>query len=271
MIDLKFLQHLADFRTHTFEDVMQDIYLDYLYNEIQLYGFTCQFDTYGNLFCYRGKRNKMTPLIISHVDINQDYCYNPIKLLQHKDKLFAMDIEKMMQVGAGFDDKIGNYFALKYAADTENDVKIIFTKDEEAGCVGTTHLPPEWLNYITFAVQLDRRGASDISQFTNGVPTVSKQFKKWAAPVLSKFGYKWANTLCTDVGELKSYHGVNFCCVNISCGYYNEHTSYEFLNITEYLNAQQFTCELLNRCDGSLHYHKVSAPPLKIHKFFFNH
>lgn len=248
-MNLEKYNELVKFRSISFS-VAQDYLIIYLQDYLKKLKFDTYIDLYGNLIAERGKGNK--PLIIAHVDINQDNEYIPT-LVRINDYLIGFF--EGMQMGVGHDDKVGIYFALKFAAETNVPLCIIFTKDEEVGCIGTLNLNYDFSN-INLAVQLDRRGNSDISEYTNGVEVVSTEFKKLCKPYLKDHNFKFTRTIYTDVGELKSSHKVDFCCVNISCGYYNEHTNNEYLKITEFNNSYIFASKLLTNLGNKKQYHK---------------
>lgn len=60
---------------------------------------------------------------------------------------------------------------------------------------------------------------------------------------MKKYGYNWEYCIFTDVGEIAKSNEVQ--AVNISCGYYNEHTAKEYLNYSEFINACNFAIELI--------------------------
>jgi len=254
--NFNFYRHLLGYRTFSYDDISQDMFIDFLQSELEMYGFQCRRDKYGNLIADRGPIDQIKPLIIAHVDINQREEQIPTI---HNIDGWIIGMLDGQQIGAGHDDRAGIYFALLYAEHTTFDVRIIFTKDEEVGCLGTSALPKWSLKNISMAVQLDRRGRSDISDFTNGVNVVSKSFKKRAIPTLEKYGYQWQRTMFTDVGHLKSHHMVDFCCMNISCGYYDEHTNNERLNVAQYQNAINFATELLITFGYEKQHHKAES------------
>lgn len=237
-------KELVQHRCFSFDDKQQDIFIKYLESVLIESNFKTTIDKYGNLIAERNVSNSAyIPLIMAHVDINQSDENVPL-LVRINDWIFGFDNKTGTTVGVGHDDKAGIYFALQVAK-TDLDCKIIFTKDEEVGCVGTSCLSRSHFKNISFAVQLDRRGSSDVSQYTNGVNTVSKAFKENTKTTLKKYGMKYVNCVYTDVGAIKAVHKVDFCCINVSCGYYNEHSNKETLNIGEFTNSMNFAYEML--------------------------
>lgn len=259
--NVKEYNKLVQYRCFSFDDKAQDQFINYLQTVLINHNFRTTVDLYGNLIAERNVgNNDFIPLIIAHVDINQQDDATPM-LVRINDWLFGFDDATGTSIGVGHDDKAGIYFALQVAK-TKLDCKIIFTKDEEVGCVGTSYLEKIHFKNISFAVQLDRRGSSDVSQYTNGVNVVSKAFKENTKATLTKFGMKYVDCVYTDVGALKSVHKVDFCCINVSCGYYNEHSNKETLNIQQFTNSMQFAYEMLVLFGGShqKHVNKVGKP-----------
>lgn len=256
------MQVLANYRTMSYDMEAQYLFINYLQSELNLYGFDTYVDLYGNLIGVRGAG--LLPLLIHHVDINQVDANVPILV---KNDTYCLGIHKGQQIGVGFDDKAGILFALWIAEQTDLQCKIVFTLDEEVGCVGTQNLDVSIFDNITLAIQLDRRGYKDISSYTNGVYTVSKEFILLSKDLCNNYGFKFIQTMYTDVGELKAYHNVDFCCMNISTGYYNAHQDNEYLNIAQFNNSCKFAYELLKTFGNVKQVHKYVKPKIKSFKY----
>lgn len=185
----------------------------------------------GNLIITKGVPKVA---IVAHLDINQ--MKGNCQLEIDNDLWYSSN-----NIGPGFDDKTGIAFALYYLWNFNN-IQIIFTKDEEIGCIGASKVKLD--SNIKFLVQLDRRGFSDVAQYTNGIYTVNEDTIETLKPTLDKFGYHWQNCVYTDIGEIARNNSVQ--AVNISCGYYNEHSSKESLVFSEFINACNFSIDLIN-------------------------
>lgn len=233
-------------------DETQDRFLEMMAAIFVKRGFACFFDTYGNLLAERKKHQEFVPLVIAHVDINQPKI-DPIPVEVDG---WIVGMQNGIQKGLGHDDRAGVYFA-QQIAETDLECKIILTKDEEIGAIGAGKLPKEFFHDVSLCLQLDRRGASDISDFTNGVEVVSNEFKVKLKGLLKKHNYAFTTCMFTDVGELKSTLEVDMCCMNISCGYYNEHFQDERLNWNQYVNACNFALGILMLCGKEKQLHKA--------------
>ena len=157
----------------------------------------------------------------------------PIALVAHLDTVFPYGKRKIYydreaQViwspnGLGADDRAG-VFAILLIIQHGFRPTVIFTTDEELGCLGVDKLvldypePPWPINYI---IQLDRQGANDCVFYNCNNP----EFEKY----IEEFGF---------VSDFGSFSDISAICpawgiagVNLSVGYINEHTLQETLHV----------------------------------------
>ena len=134
-------------------------------------------------------------------------------------------------VGIGADDRAGCAILWLLQNSGHN---LLITDAEEIGRIGAKYLMREHpaiideINKSRFAVEFDRRGADDYKCYE--IP-VEDEFKKY---IEAKTGFKDAGTFSvTDISELCK----DICGVNLSTGYYNEHTPRETLNVNQWLNT----------------------------------
>ena len=166
----------------------------------------------------------------------------PIALAAHMDTVFETEILSLKTKGGellydkqknimhcvgygGFDDKAG-IFAILQIIQKGLRPHIILSTDEERGCIGARVLssfecPFEDLRYI---IQLDRRGERD-AVFYDMDTVVCKDFVEY----VESFGFTEAYGTFTDITEYCPAWGV--AGVNLSVGYYSEHTSCEILYV----------------------------------------
>lgn len=121
--------------------------------------------------------------------------------------------------GIGGDDRCGVYAILRIIRDHK--CSVLFCEDEEIGCVGAgkfakTELCKSVAEDINFMVEIDRRGNKDLVYYSN----INTAFKNWCAEVT---GYETAWGTCSDISKLMP--AMNRSGVNISAGYYDEHTT----------------------------------------------
>lgn len=119
---------------------------------------------------------------------------------------------------------------------------ILITNGEEKGCKGSRYLMDrhynifEDLNQHQFMVEFDSRGSTDFKTYFVG----SNDFDKY---INKSIGYKKVNGKYTDICVLCE----TICGVNLSVGYYNEHTNKEYLNLDEWQNTLNVAREWLSK------------------------
>lgn len=99
--------------------------------------------------------------------------------------------------------------------------------EEESGCIGSSNLvnsQPNWLEYVDFAISLDRYGTKSIITHQMGQRCCSEQFSESLSTILdmghvsdNRGSYTDSNEYIYDVSE----------CTNLSVGYYNQHKADE--------------------------------------------
>lgn len=132
-------------------------------------------------------------------------------------------------IGIGADDRVGCSI-LWHLKDLGH--SLLITSGEESGCQASEHIMTSewWRKEINtthvFAVQFDRRGCND-AVFYNLATTDFAEYVK------DKTGYKPSSGCGTDIRRLCTL----ICGVNLSSGYYSEHSSEERLIVSQYLNT----------------------------------
>ncbi len=119
---------------------------------------------------------------------------------------------------------------------------LLITDGEEHGQRGSYHLMKNYkklaeeLNAHRYMIQLDRRGSSDYKTYDLAV---SSEFCHY---IETHTGFRDAGSYsCTDIVALCR----KICGVNLSVGYYNEHTWKEYLSYPEWLNTYNIVNDLL--------------------------
>ena len=110
---------------------------------------------------------------------------------------------------------------------------LLIVDGEECGCIGSNFLMQECpeiadsLNSNHFMIEIDRRGASDFKCYNVGTDSFRNyvaQQTGYTEPERSSFTD--ITVLCRDI-----------CGVNLSCGYYSEHSVDEYLIVDEWLHT----------------------------------
>lgn len=185
----------------------------------------------------------------------------PIALAAHMDTVFETEIYNLKQghsgellydrqknimhcVGfGGFDDKAG-IFAILQILQSGLRPHIILSTDEEKGCIGARVLATQECPFgdLRYIIQLDRRGTRDCV-FYDLDTDICKQFVDY----VEAFGFVESYGTFTDITEYCPAWGV--AGVNLSVGYYNEHTSYEILYVDPLLATIKKVTAMLRQTD----------------------
>lgn len=197
----------------------------------------------GNLYVTRGDAD-IYPCVVAHTDTVHDI-EKEFHVQRHKDVLYAIN-ENYERVGIGGDDKVGVFVALEILRTTPI-CKVAFFRDEEVGCVGSKLADMDFFKDVAFVLQCDRQGYSD---FVNSIfyeKLFTDEFSKAIEPMLDNYSKVESDGGMTDVWQL-TQNGLDVCCANMSCGYYDPHTDNEYIKINEVmltLDLVKEICETL--------------------------
>lgn len=128
--------------------------------------------------------------------------------------------------GAGFDDRAGIYAIWKIvdACYGKSKPTIIITTGEEDYGVGAKALAKKpAMRDIKYMIELDRQGKNDCVFYQ----CANRDFIKY----IEGFGFKEARGSYSDITFLMTPWKI--CGVNLSIGYYNEHSDFEILRVDE--------------------------------------
>lgn len=138
----------------------------------------------------------------------------------------------------GADDRAG-VAALWYLKDLGH--SLLVTNGEEYGTLGSRYLMSSKkmaaiIQNHQFMIQFDRRGSNDYVTYEVG----TKEFRKF---IRKQTGYSYAPGTFTDIAVLAR----DICGVNLSIGYYGEHTPNEILIVPEWINTVEIAKNLLSQ------------------------
>lgn len=174
----------------------------------------------------------------------KDYIYAvgdiPIALCAHMDTVFPKPPEKneiyydrckgvmWSPVGLGADDRAGVFSIIQIIKHNFRP-HIIFTTDEEKGCLGASALAEQECPFddLRYVIQLDRRGSDDCVFYE----CENFEFTDY----VEKFGFVENFGTFSDIYDLCPAWGI--AGVNLSIGYYNEHSVIETLHVNSMLNT----------------------------------
>jgi len=197
------------------------------------------YKNHGNLYVTRGNAD-IYPCVVAHTDTVHDI-HKEFYVQRHKDVLYAIngDYER---VGIGGDDKVGVFVALEILRTTPN-CKVAFFRDEEVGCVGSKVADMTFFKDVAFVLQCDRQGYADFVNEIFYETLFTDEFSQAIAPLLDKYGKVESDGGMTDVWQLAE-NGLDVCCANMSCGYYDPHTDNEYIKINEVMATLSLVKEI---------------------------
>jgi hypothetical protein len=155
----------------------------------------------------------------------------PVLLVAHLDTVhreapelicYSADKQTVMSPqGIGGDDRCGVYMVLQIIK--KHKCHVLFCEDEEIGGIGAglfvkSNIKPD-VNYI---VELDRRGDNDAVFYDCDNPEF--------AEFVTSFGFREAMGSFSDISIIAPE--LKIAAVNISSGYYNEHSKHEYVDLS---------------------------------------
>lgn len=158
-------------------------------------------------------KGSLPVLLVAHLDTVHK---EPVKTVCYSaDGSIAMSPE-----GIGGDDRAGVYMILQIIK--KHRCHVLFCEDEEIGGIGAhkfagSDIKPE-VNYI---VELDRRGSDDAVFYDCDNPEFTK--------FVTDFGFKQELGSFSDISVIAP--ALKVAAVNISAGYYYEHSRHEYVNL----------------------------------------
>lgn len=204
---------------------------------------TVTVDAYGNLLgelkCGNGKGS--TVLLSAHMDT--------VKGVMPDKKLVLENGSISADNGAlGADDRAGIAIILTVLRNVKNlsfngTIKISFSREEEIGCVGAGKINPEWYKGTDLAIIVDRRGSRDIvvgcsmAYCTNNVGEFMEDMSE-----LLDMDYQCVEGGVSDAMAFAE-NGIN--SINLSAGYYNEHTSKEFVVVSQMFDTAKLVLQAI--------------------------
>ncbi len=177
-------------------------------------------------FLYLKPINKGVPVCFTaHMDTVHSETPKQFIIEKHADKTILSSPQ-----GIGGDDRCGIYMIVKLL-DIGLRPYVVFCEDEEIGCIGakkfsqSEHVKEMEVNFI---VELDRRNANDAVYYDCD----NEEFENF---ITETTGYETDAGTFSDICEIAPKVGV--AAVNLSCGYYREHTKDHYVVWEEMINT----------------------------------
>jgi putative aminopeptidase FrvX len=198
--------------------------LEYSMDEVKV-------DNYGNLLATKvvGDGNGATVLLSAHMDT--------VKGVLADRELIEKNGRISSSKGAlGADDRAGIAIILTVLENInklgfDGTIKVAFSREEEIGCVGSGKIDPKWYEDVDLAIVCDRRNSRDIVVGC-GMAFCSNEVAYFMEDVskMADMDYKATEGGISDAMTFAE-EGIN--SINLSVGYYNEHTDREYVVISE--------------------------------------
>ena len=144
----------------------------------------------------------------------------------------------------GADDKNGVFICLECLKKYDS-MKVVFFREEETGCKGSSEAVRSFFDDGRFVIQPDRKGNSDLITNIGYSELCSEGLIEAIEP--EKWGYMEENGLMTDILTLKE-KGLEVSCINVSCGYYNAHTDEEITVKKDLMKCLRFIEHIIEDC-----------------------
>lgn len=214
--------------------------IKYLKSELRKINGVSFYEIDENIFATKGKG--LMPCVVSHIDTVHAIT-SDLYPLQIGDNITGFNRKTLTQTGIGGDDKVGIWICLEVLKKFDN-IKVAFFANEEVGCKGSYSSGLKFFENCTFVLQCDRQGNKDFVYDACGVELSSKGFQDTIQSTLEQFGYSFSHGGMTDVMALKE-NGLEVCCANMSCGYYNPHRPNEYINVVDVENVKNMVFSLI--------------------------
>lgn len=212
----------------------------FIMSELDKFGVAYKVDTKGQIYSFTDK----SVLFSAHID--QVIYSSPCTFVDFSDINHVKGYDCLHnRCNLGADDKNGVYILLKLLNKFKNNISFIFSTEEEMGGNIKFILDKNYIDIysIKYAIILDRKGSHDIIGYMNNYCDLD--FDSIMCTVGYYFGYTTTDGFISDANVISNY--IN--CVNISVGYYNNHTRNEYSSLTDITNSLAFATELVNYSD----------------------
>jgi len=223
---------------------------DFVLNFVQSYSdhFIIKTDETKKFILVTPKTN-LYPVLVSHLDIyNEINKPDRIELVKEDNLNVYEGYLEDTRTLLGGDDRNGVWTMLTLMENNHN-IGYLFTTDEECGCIGVHYVLDNGIlssieENITYFLQIDRRGISDLAYYImdNGLKT--HQNLKFQSKLEMLEDYSLTKGSSTDIKHICKKLGI--CGINISAGYYNEHESQEYTDVNYLLNLPKTIEKIIN-------------------------
>jgi tripeptide aminopeptidase len=214
-------------------------------------------DQYGNIYVTKGTADYY-PCVVAHTDsVHRIVDMEIVEDTNNDDFLYAIEKGTKKKTGCGGDNKAGVYVCLELLESVDV-LKVVFFVSEEYGCFGSILSDETFFTNVGYALQFDAPESDWVTHYCNGVKLFDEDgdFYKTIQPILEDYmgDYELGRHPYTDVNILGSFH--DFSCINYSVGYYNMHSSNEYVSFKYTKQALNIALEIISSL-GNIKYHFI--------------
>ena len=205
------------------------------------------------------------PCVISHTDtvhglndinIREEMLPNAQKEIKLSYKAYDNDGDP---TGIGGDDKCGVFACLTLLKELPY-VKAAFFVSEETGCHGSMKADPTFFENVGYGIQFDAPENWMITEKCFGQVLFDRETEFFDAcdEVLTEgMGDRMRYMVhpYTDVYALRGKF--DFSCINFSIGYYQYHTSHEYVVVEDVINGIDMGKKMIDKLGNKLHYKEM--------------
>ena len=263
-----FLKQILSVPTKTGkEDLMVKFITEWLLeNNIEYY-----VDVRKNIYATKNENtseDQVFPCVISHTDtvhsIDTINIVEEYKLNAQKERKLSLTAYNNFgwPTGIGGDDKCGIFACLMLLKELPV-LKAAFFVSEENGCNGSKYADPDFFKNVGYAIQFDAPYNNLVTEKCFGVKLFERDsdfFEKCDSIIKENYvsDVMYMNHPYTDVYALKKTF--DFSCINISIGYYDYHTSKEYVVIEDTFNGLDVGRKLISRLGYEKYDYKWEDP-----------
>ena len=180
----------------------------------------------GNHYIYAEGNSNIC--LVSHIDTMRDE-RTELKIIEDGDIIRAEDDI------LGGDDRLGVAMMLELMA-VENKPNLLFCNGEERGCTGVRKFIEDFYYFpskkVSLFIELDRRGENDAVTY-NEISSLFIRENRFC----EKFGFTDQFGTSSDIYYLTEFYSIP--SVNLSVGFFNEHSIDEYINLEIYRKAKE--------------------------------
>jgi di/tripeptidase len=169
----------------------------------------------------------------------------PYKVYEKGGKLYGQGEDRVL----GGDDKCGLFIAFEVARLLpKQPLKILFTVQEEEGCIGIQHFikeNPSWFDDVDYSLTIDRRGGDNLLWTQLGKFSCTKEFAAKLAyiGIISGIPVKVQDGSVADVIYIRTLVKNS---INLSAGYYEPHSEKEYVDIGDVKKIVKWVVNIIN-------------------------